>query len=68
MTSSEHSLFSLPCTTSGEHSLLHRVTSGEQKEGAETSRSGEDNEEIEKTRKPSDETRESPANGLSREK
>jgi len=54
--------------TSDEHSLLHRVTSGEQKEGAETPRSGEDNEEIEKTRKPSDETRDGPANGLSREK
>ena len=47
---------------------MHRVTSGEQKEGAETSRSGEDNEEIDKTRKPSDETRDGPANRLSREK
>jgi len=54
--------------TSGEHSLLHCVTSGEQKEGAETSRSREDHEKIEKTRKPSDETRDSPANGLSHEK
>jgi len=44
------------------------VTSGEQKEGAETSRSQEDNEEIEKTRKPSDETRDGPVNGLSHEK
>jgi len=44
------------------------VTSGDQKEGAETSRSEEDNEEIEKMRKPSDETRDGPANGLSREK
>jgi len=68
MTSGKHSLFSLPRTTSGEHSLLHRVTSGEKKEGAETSRSGEDNEEIKKTRKPSDKTRDGPANGLSREK
>jgi len=54
--------------TSGEHSLLHRVTSGEQKEGAETSRSGEDNKEIEKKRKPSYETRDGPANRLSHEK
>jgi len=41
---------------------------GRQKEGAETSRSREDNEKIEKTRKPSDETRDGPVNGLSREK
>jgi len=47
---------------------LHRVTSGEQMEGAETSRSREDNEKIEKTSKPSDETRDGPANGLLREK
>ena len=47
---------------------MHRVTSGEQKEGAETSRSREDNEKIEKSRKPSDETWDSPANGLLREK
>jgi len=47
---------------------LHRVTSGEQKKGAEISRTREDNEKIEKTRKPSDETRDGPANGLSREK
>jgi len=47
---------------------LHRVTSGEQKEGAETSRSRQDNEKIEKTRKLSDKTRDGPANGLSREK
>jgi len=40
--------------------------SGEQKEGAETTRSQEDNEKIEKTRKPSDETGDGPANGLSR--
>jgi len=64
MTSGEHSLFPLPRTTSGEHSLLHRVTSGEQKEDAETSRSREDNEKMEKTRKLSDETRDGPANGL----
>jgi len=44
------------------------VTSGKQKEGAETSRSQEDNEKIEKTRKLSDETWDSPANGLSHEK
>jgi len=67
-TSSEHSLFSLPRTTSSEHSLLHRVMSGEQKKGAETSSSRADNEKIEKPRKPSDETRDRPANGLSREK
>ena len=47
---------------------MHRVTSGEQKEDAETSRSQEDNEKMEKTRKLSDETRDGPANGLSREK
>jgi len=68
MTSGEHSLFSLPRTTSSEHSLLHRVTSGEQKEGAETSRSREDNEKIKKSRKPSYETWDSPGNGLLREK
>jgi len=44
------------------------VTSGEQKEGTETSTSREDNEEIKKTRKPSDETWDGPVNGLSREK
>jgi len=44
------------------------MTSGEWKEGAETSTSGEDNEEIEKTRKPSDETQDGAANGLSCEK
>jgi len=68
MTSGEHSLFFLPRTTSGKHSLLHRVMSGEQKEGAETSRSPENNEKIEKTRKLSDKTRNGPVNGLSREK
>jgi len=44
------------------------MTSDEQKEGAETSRSQEDNKKIGKTRKPSDETRNGPANGLSHEK
>jgi len=42
--------------------------SGEQKDDAETSRSREDNEKIEKTRKPNDETRDGTANRLSREK
>jgi len=43
--------------------------SGEQKEGAETPRSRKDNEKIKKKRgKLSDETRDGPANGLSREK
>jgi len=53
--------------TSGEQSLLHHVMSGVQKEGAETSRSREDNEKIEKMRKPSGETGDSPANGQLRE-
>jgi len=44
------------------------VTSGEQKEGAETSRFQEDNEKIEKTRTLNDETRDGPANRLWREK
>jgi len=44
------------------------MTSGEQKEDAETLGSQEDNEKIEKTRKPSDEIRDSPANRLSHEK
>jgi len=42
--------------------------SGEQKEGAETSRSRENNKKIEKTRKPSGEIWDGPANRLSREK
>jgi len=68
MTSGEHSLFSLPRTTSGEHSVLYRLMSGEQMEGAEISRSQEHNEKIEKTRKPSDKTQDGQANGLSCEK
>jgi len=44
------------------------MTSDEQKEGTETSRFREDNEKIGETRKPSDETRDGAANGLSHEK
>jgi len=44
------------------------MTSDEQNEGTETSRSQEDNDKIGKTRKPSDEKLDGPANGLSREK
>ena len=47
---------------------MHCVMSSEQKKGAETSRSREDNEKFEKMRKPSDETWDGPTNGLSREK